>query len=181
MSVYIPYMPYSPPHCSVSFTNLQDGTRSASFCIPWTKTTREEGASVILTACDDQLCPCVALQNHLTTNSDIPETASLFAFSTSDGQWEHMTKYQFMDFCMQIWYKAALAHVLGHSFHIGGMVELLLAGVPPEIVAATGGWTSLAFLLYWRRMEEILPEYLEGLQQVSCQCPGDDFREILCR
>ena len=24
-------------------------------------------------------------------------------------------------------------------------------------VAATGGWTSLAFLLYWRRMEEILP------------------------
>ena len=55
--------------------------------------------------------------------------------------------------------KAALAHVLGHSFRIGGAVALLLAGVPPEIVAATlaGGWTSLAFLLYWRRMEEILP------------------------
>jgi hypothetical protein len=50
-----------------------------------------------------------------------------------------------------------LAHVLGHSFRIGGAVELLLAGVPPETVAATGGWTSLAFLLYWRRMEEILP------------------------
>jgi len=50
-----------------------------------------------------------------------------------------------------------LAHVLGHSFRIGGAVELLLAGVPPEIVAATGGWTSLAFLLYWRHMEEILP------------------------
>jgi len=50
-----------------------------------------------------------------------------------------------------------LAHVLGHSFRIGGAVELLLAGVPPEIVAATGGWTSLAFLLYWHRMEEILP------------------------
>ena len=59
-----------------------------------------------------------------------------------------MTKYQFMDFCTQIWSKAALAHVLGHSFHIGGAVE---------IIAATGGWTSLAFLLYWRRMEEILP------------------------
>ena len=50
-----------------------------------------------------------------------------------------------------------LAHVLGHSFRIGGAVELLLAGVPPEVVAATGGWTSLAFLLYWRRMEEVLP------------------------
>ena len=34
---------------------------------------------------------------------------------------------------------------------------MLLAGVPPEVVAATGGWTSLAFLLYWRRMEEIIP------------------------
>ena len=50
-----------------------------------------------------------------------------------------------------------LAHVLGHSFHIGGAVELLLAGVPPKVVAATGGWTSLAFLLYWRHMDEILP------------------------
>ena len=68
-----------------------------------------------------------------------------------------MTKYKFMDFCADVWSKVALAHVLGHSFRIGGAVELLLAGVPPEIVAATGGWTSLAFLLYWRRMEEILP------------------------
>jgi hypothetical protein len=68
-----------------------------------------------------------------------------------------MTKYKFMDFCADVWSKAGLAHVLGHSFRIGGAVELLLAGVPPEIVAATGGWTSLAFLLYWRRMEEILP------------------------
>jgi hypothetical protein len=68
-----------------------------------------------------------------------------------------MTKYRFMDFCTDVWSRAALAHVLGHSFRIGGAVELLLAGVPPEIVAATGGWTSLAFLLYWRRMEEILP------------------------
>jgi hypothetical protein len=52
---------------------------------------------------------------------------------------------------------AMLAHILGHSFHIGSAVKLLLAGVPPEIVAATGRWTSLAFLLYWHRMEEILP------------------------
>ena len=61
-----------------------------------------------------------------------------------------------MAFCAEVWSKESLAHVLGHSFRIGGAVELLLAGVPPEIVAATGGWTSLAFLLYWR-MEEILP------------------------
>ena len=68
-----------------------------------------------------------------------------------------MTKHRFLTFCSEVWSKAVLAHVLGHSFRIGGAVDLLLAGVPPEIVAATGGWTSLAFLLYWRRMEEILP------------------------
>jgi hypothetical protein len=35
--------------------------------------------------------------------------------------------------------------------------QFLLAGVAPEVIAALGGWTSLAFLLYWRRVEEILP------------------------
>jgi len=81
----------------------------------------------------------------------------LFAYQTTNGSWEHMSKHKFMSFCVDIWSRAGLAHVKGHSFRIGGAVELLLAGVPPEIVAATGGWTSLAFLLYWRRMEEILP------------------------
>ena len=142
---------------SVSFTTLQDGSRLASFRIPWTKTTREEGASIILTARDNSLCPCTALRNHLATNRDVPGTSSLFAYTTTNGRWEHMTKHKFLAFCTDVWSKAVLAHVLGHSFRIGGAVELLLAGVPPEIVAATGGWTSLAFLLYWRRMEEILP------------------------
>ena len=27
----------------------------------------------------------------------------------------------------------------------------------PEVVAAIGRWKSLAFLLYWRKIEEILP------------------------
>ena len=50
-----------------------------------------------------------------------------------------------------------LAHILNHSFQMGGAVELLLAGVPPEVVAATSSWTSLAFLLCWHHMEEVLP------------------------
>ena len=112
---------------------------------------------MILTARDDELCPSQALRNHLTVNKDVPGDSSLFAYTTASGDWEHMTKYRFMDFCTDVWSRATLAHVLGHSFRIGGAVALLLAGVPPEIVAATGGWTSLAFLLYWRRMEEILP------------------------
>ena len=68
-----------------------------------------------------------------------------------------MLKQDFLAFVTSIWKSAHFAHVLGHSFQIGGAVELLLAGVPPEIVAATGGWTSLAFLIYWHCMEELLP------------------------
>src|SRR6202522_1289308 len=143
---------------SISFNTLRDGSRLVSFRIPWTKTTREEGASVIATAREDPLCPYTAMRNHLDVNRDAPPSSSLFACPSSNtGGWEHMTKYRFMEYCISVWSGAALAHVLGHSFRIGGVVKLLLAGVPPEIVAATGGWTSLAFLLYWRRMEEILP------------------------
>ena len=36
----------------ISFHTLQDGSSSASFHIPWTKTTKELNASVILTAWD---------------------------------------------------------------------------------------------------------------------------------
>jgi hypothetical protein len=105
---------------------------------------------VIATAREDSLCPYAAMCNHLDINHDIPTSLSLFAYiSSNPGRWEHLTKYKFMEFCVGVWAGAALAHVLGHSFQIGGAVELLLAGIPPEIVAATGGWTSLAFLLYW--------------------------------
>jgi hypothetical protein len=65
----------------------------------------------------------------------------------------------FLNFITDIWKDSALNAVAGHSFRIGGIVMLLLAGVPPEVVAATGGWTSLAFLLYWRRLEDIIPLY----------------------
>jgi hypothetical protein len=68
-----------------------------------------------------------------------------------------MFRSTFLTFVTDIWLDSSLDHVSGHSFRIGGAVALLLAGVPPEVVAATGGWTSLAFLLYWRRMEEIIP------------------------
>jgi len=68
-----------------------------------------------------------------------------------------MYRDTFLSFAIKTWQSLSLDHVSGHSFRIGGAVTLLLSGVLPEVVAATGGWTSLAFLLYWRRMEEIIP------------------------
>ena len=151
---------YHPPASTpISFSTFNQGTRSASFRVPWTKTKKEEGASVIVTARDDlSTCPVHALQIHrFITNKDCPPDRHIFSYHSPTGEWMPMVKKVFLDFCDSVWKDAGLEHVLGHSFRIGGAVELLLAGVNPDIVAATGGWESLSFLLYWRRMEEIIP------------------------
>ncbi|KAF7297499.1 hypothetical protein MIND_00983700 [Mycena indigotica] len=132
------------------------GARASSFHIPWTKSTRERDGTVILTDRDDPLCPVEALQNHLFVNGNIPGEAPLFSFRQADGRWLPMTKPWFLTRCTEIWKECAMLAVAGHSFRIGGSTELLLAGVPCDIVAATGGWTSLAFLLYWRKLEHII-------------------------
>jgi hypothetical protein len=62
--------------------------------------------------------------------------------------------------CTQIWDAAGILRAFGHSFRIGGSTELLLAGVPPNIIAALGGWTSLTFLLYWRKIKHIVPMHV---------------------
>lgn len=168
---------HAPASSTVIFSTLRDGTRSASFHIPWTKTTREDGADIILTARSDEiLCPVKALFIHRQIiNKECPADMSLFAYQSPSGSWTHMVKSTFLSFCDSIWKAAGLEHVLGHSFRIGGAVELLLAGVNSDVVAATGGWTSLAFLLYWRRMEEIIPlstsraykrSHIEGLTSI---------------
>ncbi|RXW16081.1 hypothetical protein EST38_g9773 [Candolleomyces aberdarensis] len=159
---------------SVAFKVSREGVSSASFSIPWTKTTRESGATVVLTARHDALCPVAALRNHISVNASVDADAPMFAFVLGPGSWSHLPKPSFLSFCGDIWRLAALHHVHGHSFRIGGAVELLLAGVPPEVVAATGGWTSLAFLLYWRRVDEILPRCTSkaysqsNLKQLAC-------------
>lgn len=104
-----------------------------------------------------QTVPLLFLQ-HLLINNDLPPNAPLFAYKSMNGTWNPLSKDVFLTFVNRTWSNAHLYHVFGHSFRIGGAVALLLAGVPPEVVAATGGWTSLSFLLYWRRLEHILPK-----------------------
>ena len=139
------------------FRSLNNGSQSATIRIPWTKTTKHEGATIILTSRTDDLCPIAALRNHLIINGNPPSTISFFGYRSETGSWTHMFRNTFLPFVFRIWQSASLDHVAGHSFRIGGTVFLLLAGVPPEVVAATGTWTSLAFLRYWRKMEQIIP------------------------
>ncbi|KAJ7606933.1 hypothetical protein DFH06DRAFT_1018882 [Mycena polygramma] len=131
--------------------------RGTTVKLPWTKAKRELGGLLTLTTRDDDLCPEKALENHLLVNANVAEDAPLFAYDTGNGTWEAPTKDWFMQHCCAIWKAANLLLVLGHGFRIGGSTKLLLAGVPCEVVAALGEWSSLAFLLYWRKIEHIVP------------------------
>jgi hypothetical protein len=136
---------------------LCDGTHSLDFHIPWTKSTKERSADVVLTARSDFLCPCAAIVTHFMINNNIPDDQPLFSYALPHGSYCPLTKHDFLSFVNSVWSHAGLLQIQGHSFRIGGAVELLLAGVPPEVVAAIGSWTSLVFLLYWWWLQEILP------------------------
>ncbi|KIO02637.1 hypothetical protein M404DRAFT_147590 [Pisolithus tinctorius Marx 270] len=59
-----------------------------------------------------------------------------------------MTCPWFLQRCNQVWVSAGYPDMLGHAFRIGGVSELLLQGVPPDVVTTQGQWKSQAFLEY---------------------------------
>ncbi|KAJ7035993.1 hypothetical protein C8F04DRAFT_1258353 [Mycena alexandri] len=137
-----------------------NGHDVATFHIVWTKTTTILGADCVLTATmgdDVDLCPVWAFRNHLAVNHSPPASTPLFAYRERDS-WRVLTKDLFLRTTSATFAAAGLENVFGHSYRIGGSVELLLAGVEPEVIMKLGGWTSLCFLIYWRRLEQILPQ-----------------------
>jgi len=145
----------------VQFGSTRGGHKFASFDIPWSKTTREQGASIVLTHIPEPMDPVSAIRHHLAANSSVPPSAPLFSFETADGGWSPMTKAWFMSRTEQVWSAAGLSEkILGHRFRIGEATELLLRGTPPEVVATQGRWKSQAFLEYWRRIELVLPLFI---------------------
>ncbi|EIM85176.1 DNA breaking-rejoining enzyme [Stereum hirsutum FP-91666 SS1] len=135
----------------------RDGDPFFTLHIPFSKTTGNAGADIAIVHSSDATSPFTALEYHLRVNHDLPESAPFFAFRQGDS-WEPLTKPAFLNRCNEIWGVAGLTMISGgHSFRIGGVTELLLRGVPPEVVAKQGRWRSDAFLKYWRRIETIVP------------------------
>ncbi|KAI0751137.1 hypothetical protein C8Q80DRAFT_1217985 [Daedaleopsis nitida] len=145
----------------VGIRTLPNGTAYAIFHIPWTKTTGEEGANVILTEMPGLLDPVKAIQHHLNSNTAAPAGSPLFSFDTGSGRgWDPMVRDWFLSRCNDVWTKAGLENLTGHCFRIGGATELLLRGTHPDVVATLGSWKSKAFLDYWRRIEVIIPLFI---------------------
>ncbi|KAF6741673.1 hypothetical protein DFP72DRAFT_780388, partial [Ephemerocybe angulata] len=147
-----------------SFANVSFGSssssapipgRTVSFRIPWTKTTRGEGAVLTISG-EESLSPFHAMRNHLAISKDASPDSHLFSYKDSEGCWHPMTKARFMARCNELWVAEGLEELDGHAFRIGGSTELLLGGVPPHVVAMVGRWKSLTFLRYWRNVSEII-------------------------
>lgn len=149
-------------NCPQSFRTDVGGTSSFSFHVPWTKTTKFDGADIIVTKINEPTDPLAALKHHLETNKSIPSSAPFFSFRTAGGGHAPLTKQWFMVRCEQVWVEAGLPKLDGHAFRIGGATELLLRGVPPDVVATQGRWKSKSFLEYWRRIEGILPLFIHN-------------------
>ncbi len=127
--------------------------------LPWTKTTGIIGGKCILTQTNNDLCPVAAMENHLMVNHSASSLTPLVAYRVG-GSWKSMTKPFFLNFTTRVYHDAHLEHVFGHSYRIGCTVQLLKDGVAPEVVMKIGGWSSMCFLIYWRRLEQIIPAAL---------------------
>ncbi len=146
----------------VGVRTLPSNVRYSVFHIPWTKTTKRDGANIILMANSDPTDPVTALLHHRVVNGGLPSGAPMFAFETNGvaAGWAPMTRDWFLNRCNAVWVAAGLGALTGHCFRIGGATELLLRGTHPDIVATQGGWKSKAFLEYWRKIELILPLFI---------------------
>jgi hypothetical protein len=80
----------------------REQTHAAIFHIPWTKTTKEQGADTSITARDHRTCPLTAIERHLLRNSEVPAQAPLFSYQTLSG-WLPMMCSVFLACCNDIW------------------------------------------------------------------------------
>ena len=84
---------------------LTDRTHSVDVHVPWTKTTKECGADVVLTACSDDLCPCVAILNHFLVNNNIPPDQLLFSYKLPHDCYHPLTKQDFIKVAQLSYYQ----------------------------------------------------------------------------
>ncbi len=143
----------------VHYRCIPNGVNYAILHIPWTKTTGQVGAEVVLTQIRGLLDPVTAIKHHQTINTAAPKTAPFFSYDT-DGGWTILTKDRFLARCNEVWAQGGHETMSGHCFRIGGATELLLRGTHPDVVAAIGSWKSKAFLEYWRKIEKIIPLFV---------------------
>ena len=130
--------------------------------LPRTKT-RRHGEDIVLVSQDSPINPISLLNNTIQVNG-IPEEGHIFSYKSSNG-FSPLTKPLFLRRCNEIWQALGYPHTTGHCFRIGGTTELLIASTPPDVVKATGRWSSESFLRYWRSLDDIAPLHIRNIHK----------------
>lgn len=132
--------------------------------LPSTKT-HHHGQDIILVDQRRPINPISLLKSHLRINK-VPNDDHIFSYSSVDGL-SSLTKSSFLQCCNSIWQALGYPRTTGHCFRIGGITELLVAGTPPDVVKATGRWSSQSFLRYWRSLDDIAPQYIRYIHELK--------------
>ncbi|KAF7303391.1 DNA breaking-rejoining enzyme [Mycena indigotica] len=130
--------------------------------LPRTKT-QKHGEDVVLVSQRSEIDPILALRMHFVANPILPP-AHLFAYQCGSS-YQPLTRRAFLNRCNDIWGKEGYPKLSGHSFRIGGTTELLLSGVPIDLVKKAGRWSSDAFLKYWRSLQDLVPRYIRNVHK----------------
>jgi hypothetical protein len=145
-------------------SNFKCSLRNPQSCVlrlPSTKADRH-GQDVVLVDQRAPINPISLLKTHIRVNR-VANDEHLFSYtSETTGQRVALTKRIFMQRCNAIWQPLGYPRTTGHCFRIGGTTELLIAGIP-DVVRATGRWSSESFLRYWRSLDILAPIHIRNI------------------
>ena len=127
---------------------VQSNSQLYTLRLPSTKTQRH-GEGIALVSQHNPINPISLLNNHLLVNP-VPLNRPIFSFSLPSR--------------LLILMKPVFPHTTSHCFCIGGTTELLISGVPPEMVKATGCWSSDSFFRYWHSLDNIAHIHVHNLR-----------------
>ena len=156
-------LPPSPLPLRSDFKRSIKNPHSCLLRLPRTKTHRH-GQDVVLVDQRAPINPISLLKNHIRVNN-IHNNDLLFSLISTNGH-TPLSKKSLLHRCNAIWSTLGYPRTTGHCFRIGGTTELLIAGTPPDIVKATGRWSSESFLRYWRSLDDIAPHHIRNIHAI---------------
>ena len=127
--------------------------------LPVTKTAHQ-GEDIYWSAQPDSSDPATAMTNHLRLNNPLP-SQHIFTWHHPKGP-RPLTRSTFLSRLKELARAQDNQALHGHSIRIGGTLELLLRGVPFDVVKAIGRWSSEAFVIYLRQHAVVMAPYLQG-------------------
>jgi len=139
--------------------------KASRLILPWTKTTNFDGATIHLIEQNYPFDPSQAIYRHLRC-SNLPPSALICEYR-AENTTKTLDKATFMESCNDVWSRHGLPRITGHSFRIGGTTALLRNHVDPDVVKQMGRWSSSAFLLYWRDLEEIFTSHASRIDWID--------------